>query len=347
MKKTMRVIRDEKGKVLVLVLVALVVGGLVLTPLLGLASTGLVSGEVCERKTAELYAADAGVEDAMWKIMNPDASGLGHGECGETTWSYTYPEEGEPPFEVNGKTVVVTIDYLGEGVFKITSTASRDDSDTAVVSYVHGVYEEAGIEYDYGAFDGETMDEVSGDTVVYGEGDLTINGNIQDSATVYVEGELDVGGNIEGDSVEVYVKGDLTMSGFGNIEDTAIVCVGGDLYIGHCSEDGVEVYVEGNLIGVGSNNGIENNAKVCVEGDITVDKIEGGPTVCAGGTLTVGEIEGGNIYADGYSNPFDDCPLCSPDCPDCRICCECPLVFESAGVGSWSDWDLATYSINS
>jgi len=60
---------DEKGAALTLVLVLLVVGGLILTPLLGLMSTGLISGQVYEKKTDELYAADAGVEDAIWKIQ--------------------------------------------------------------------------------------------------------------------------------------------------------------------------------------------------------------------------------------------------------------------------------------
>ena len=363
MKKNMRVIRDEKGKVLILVLLVLVVGGLVLTPLLGLASTGVVAGEVYERKTAELYAADAGVEDAMWKIMNPDVSGLGHGECGETTWSYTYPEEGDPAFEVNGKTVVVTIDYLGEGVFRVSSTASRDDSDTTVVSYVHGVYEEGTIEYDYGAFDGEMIDDIGGDTVVYGEGDLTVTGNIEDSATVYVEGDLEVGGNIEGSS-EVYVVGDLILSeGFANIEDQVIICVGGNVIMeGDKAEvlDNVALYVEGDL----SAKSILDGAEVCVEGSVTVGKIEDEAIVCAGNSLTVtgpGGIEGGYLYIgltgsytvlEGEDDPevsdiFANCPLCSPSCPDCRICCECPLVFETAGEGSWSDWALATYSINS
>jgi len=61
---------DEKGYILILVLILLVVGGLVLTPLLGLMSTGLVSGTIYERKMDEYYAADAGVEDAVWKIQN-------------------------------------------------------------------------------------------------------------------------------------------------------------------------------------------------------------------------------------------------------------------------------------
>ena len=65
-----RAIRDEKGAgVLALVLVLLVVGGLILTPLLGLMSTGLMAGQAYERHTDRLYAADAGVEDAIWKIQ--------------------------------------------------------------------------------------------------------------------------------------------------------------------------------------------------------------------------------------------------------------------------------------
>ncbi|MFW6105441.1 MAG: hypothetical protein ACOC7P_02540 [Chloroflexota bacterium] len=334
-----RLIRGEKGQALVLVIILLLVGGLVIAPLLDFMGTGLKVGkDVYENKTYELYAADAGIEDAMWKLQNPDLSLLPHKGCGNKTWDhdYTIPD-------VNGKSVAVLIQHLGEGVFKITSNATSDDGgSTTVVSYVEATYVEGTIASNYTAEDGEPMDNIEGDTIVYGEGNLTVTENIQDSATVYVEGDLEVGGNIEGDDVEVYVQGDLIMSGFGNIEDTAIVCVGGDLYIGHCSEDGVEVYVEGNLIGVGPDNGIENNAEVCVEGDITVDNIENGPTVCCNGTLTAGKIEGGEIYAAGYK-PFEDCPMCCED--DCRICCQCPLAFTS-GEGSWESWEVETYSIN-
>ena len=55
---------------LILALILLVVGGLILGPLLGLMSTGLAAGQVYEKKTAELYAADAGIEDALWKIKH-------------------------------------------------------------------------------------------------------------------------------------------------------------------------------------------------------------------------------------------------------------------------------------
>jgi hypothetical protein len=65
-----RVIRGQEGNVLILVLILLVVGGLILTPLLGLMSTGLLAGRVYERKMEDYYAADAGVEDAIWRIQD-------------------------------------------------------------------------------------------------------------------------------------------------------------------------------------------------------------------------------------------------------------------------------------
>lgn len=55
---------------LILALILLVVGGLIIAPLLGFMSTGLIAGQVFEKKMEGLYAADAGIEDAIWKIMN-------------------------------------------------------------------------------------------------------------------------------------------------------------------------------------------------------------------------------------------------------------------------------------
>jgi len=330
-----RIMGDEKGKILILILALLVVGALVLAPLLGLMSTGLAAGQVYEKKTDELYAADAGIEDAMWKLQNPDVSQLPHNQCADTPWTHNYTMP-----TINGKSVFVEIEYLGGGLFKITSTSSDDGSSTTLLSYVQGTYVEG---YDVVVENGGTYEGAVTDESVYGEGDLHITGSIEDGGVVFVEGALTVDANIEGDA-QVYVMGDLTMNGFSNIEGTAIVCVGGNLTIGHCSEDGVEVYVEGNLIGAGEDNGIENNSKVCVEGDITVNKIENYPTVCSGDVLTVTNNQGGYIYADGYQ-PFVECPMCCEG--ECRICCECPLQLEATGGwGYWSDWAVTTYTIN-
>jgi hypothetical protein len=63
----------EGGQALILVLILLLLGGLMLPPMLSLASTGLKAGQLIEQKTDELYAADAGVEDAIWNTRTPDA----------------------------------------------------------------------------------------------------------------------------------------------------------------------------------------------------------------------------------------------------------------------------------
>ena len=97
-------IRDEKGQALVLVLILLLVGGLIIAPLLTYMSTGLKVGQTHEQMMKSFYAADAGVEDALWRIKNdllPDTP-------------YTYPL----PDTVNDKSVSVMVDstWLLEGI---------------------------------------------------------------------------------------------------------------------------------------------------------------------------------------------------------------------------------------
>jgi len=119
-----KVTRDERGAgVLALVLVLLVVGGLILTPLLGLMSTGLMAGQVYERKTHELYAADAGVEDAIWRIQ---------------TNNLTFLNDSSGPWHltVNDRSIEVVVyrhDWdgtpCGENMtYQILSTAVTDDA---------------------------------------------------------------------------------------------------------------------------------------------------------------------------------------------------------------------------
>ena len=71
-KKTIvRIIKSESGQgVLIAVLTLLVIGGLIFPPLLGFMNTGLKTGQMHENKAQQFYAADAGVEDALWQIKN-------------------------------------------------------------------------------------------------------------------------------------------------------------------------------------------------------------------------------------------------------------------------------------
>ena len=125
-------IRDEKGQAMVLALILLVIGGLVSAPLLSHMGTGIVTGEVYEVRTAELYAADAGVEDAMWNIQHevPEVMGLSH--C-YPDWSYNMPD-------VNGRSVDVTITLVSNVTFtyRVVSTATADGSGTEIDAYVTG-----------------------------------------------------------------------------------------------------------------------------------------------------------------------------------------------------------------
>jgi hypothetical protein len=101
-----RLIREERGQVLILVLVLLVVGGLVIAPLLDLMGTGLKVGkEVYEDKMYQTYAADAGVEDGLWQIKHDGLAGfVGYDEYDYSSqWQYSLNES------VNGYGVNVTI----------------------------------------------------------------------------------------------------------------------------------------------------------------------------------------------------------------------------------------------
>jgi hypothetical protein len=63
-----KVYSQEAGEALILVLIFLLLGSLVLLPSLHLVSTALQTGRAYEDKTNELHAADAGVDDAVWRI---------------------------------------------------------------------------------------------------------------------------------------------------------------------------------------------------------------------------------------------------------------------------------------
>jgi len=133
-----RFIRDEKGAALAMALILLLIGGLMAVPLLSYMGSGLLAGEVYETRTAELYAVDAGVEDAIWKIQNED----GYLPCspGSPARNYTITD-------INGKNVDVTITsvalYQGitnlTGTYRVESTTTGNGSGTQIEAYIEGV----------------------------------------------------------------------------------------------------------------------------------------------------------------------------------------------------------------
>jgi Tfp pilus assembly protein PilX len=119
-----RLIRDEKGYILILALLVLVLVGLISGPLLSYMVSGLRAGHVFETGAAELYAADAGVEDAVWKIQQ----GIGLCPNQSTTYNIT---------NVNGKSVDVTVTLLANNTtYRVESTATGGVSGTKIDAYI-------------------------------------------------------------------------------------------------------------------------------------------------------------------------------------------------------------------
>ena len=264
MKSVMKkLVRDEKGMALILTLILLIIGGLIVAGLLGHMGAGLLSGEVYGRRTAELYAADAGVEDAIWKIQQ-----------GKVAACPAQPIE--PPYNinVNGKNVTVYIEYdVDTGMYKITSIAITDgngdggiaaiDSSTTVESYVSSLYMDFSALLDHAIVSYDTIDIqpnnfVDGDVWLPDEDNLEIHdpsaitGEVKDeddlsitwptaeqlSAYYYedVEGTYDPGPSIDVKYTDTigpcYRDGDLVVDNTGEPDTLVLegtVYVAGDL----------------------------------------------------------------------------------------------------------------------
>ena len=122
-----RLARSEEGYAMLMVLILLLVGGLIIAPLMGFMGTGVIAGQIHENRMDELYAADAGVEDAIWKIKT---SATELPEAGDDPWEYSITD-------VNGKQVNTAIEFMDDRMYKITSTATNGtSSSTTVEAYV-------------------------------------------------------------------------------------------------------------------------------------------------------------------------------------------------------------------
>lgn len=75
---------SQNGHVFITALIILALGSAMLAPLLGFIGTGLKTGQAFEEQTDLLYAADAGIEDAIWQINN-----YGAGIIDETPGTYS------------------------------------------------------------------------------------------------------------------------------------------------------------------------------------------------------------------------------------------------------------------
>jgi hypothetical protein len=102
--------RSEEGYALVFVIFVLVVASLMIPPLLKLSFSGMRGAQIGEQRASRMHAADAGVEDAIYRI----------GEGIDMDGSPTAYSLGD---EVNGCGVDVSISPLPDSAYRVSSTA--------------------------------------------------------------------------------------------------------------------------------------------------------------------------------------------------------------------------------
>ena len=285
-----RIIRDEIGKVLILDLILLTVGGLIMAPMLGLMSTGLLAGQVSEKKMGELYAADAGVEYAIWHLEQG-------GDPNDV-----------PEFSLNSKNVTIQIDVewpdecYEPAVYEITSTATgADNSGTTILARVTGIF----VYIEDGWLHSGEM--VEGD--VYAEGDLLIDNDAQITGNTIVVGNL--------------IMNESSLVG-------GVVCVGGDVTFNEGAHVDSDIFIGGNLLMQGGSTGSSINGTAYVRGTVQMqgastlsqDLWAGGDSVEIDANalamedvhVTAAEVvsaKPGVILGDIYEDYYDDwgCPL--------------------------------------
>lgn len=91
---------NEKGQVLPLVLVAIAIGSLVITPFIGHAGSTLIGSRIYDQAIIEQYSCDAGVEWALWRLKEDPVL---------TTNTVYHSASLEPiPSEINGSSFPIT-----------------------------------------------------------------------------------------------------------------------------------------------------------------------------------------------------------------------------------------------
>jgi hypothetical protein len=300
-----RLAKGEKGQVIVLALILLLISGLIAAPLLSFVGTGVLTGQVYETRTAELYAADAGVEDAIWKIEN-HVDEVKYLYCGGGNHSWSYPEPGDPPFELNDKSVAVTITWVNNGTngatYLVESTATGGGNGTKVDAYVTATVMSANYTglLDYIVTCQNETDIKKKVTLTYPTGHGVVENytgdwptpevlegwyweNVKDATHYYSDTTLDLNGQ-NMDLGPLYVDGTLTIKNSGGtaatLTLTGTIYATGDTLIG-TTEKYFNLNLNGHTIFVSSNTS-GNKKALSIGGGDRVGVIGPGAIIAVG-----------------------------------------------------------------
>jgi hypothetical protein len=152
----------EKGQALTMVLVFMLLGSLTITPLLSFLSTALDTDRLYGDKTNALYAADAGIEDAIWQIKYDNLESLltdpAYDEYDfSTNWTYSLSEQvNDEDTTINIKNIWIPKDIpppdkttarniIENGKLIVTGNAPGDTDYKIKVTFYPGEGEEAAL----------------------------------------------------------------------------------------------------------------------------------------------------------------------------------------------------------
>jgi len=211
-----RVIESQSGMILPLLLAVLAFGMIAIAPTLGHAYAATMGEGATEEQAEELYAADAGLEEALlWLVA-------GHEDNTNWDWDEATGTGSRVGYSLNGCTVEVSvapIPSLGTDYYRVDSVATGPNGTTTVLSQVW-VAPAA-----LGSFDDLPPDGVY-DGDVYIDGDDTLQSHQQINGDVIVTGDLTL--NAQSD-----INGSLSVSGayvqHAHTTVTGDACAGSDV----------------------------------------------------------------------------------------------------------------------
>jgi hypothetical protein len=125
--------RSKKGYSLVIVLVIMVMGVVIIGALTQYLGASLLLATRSEERAINFYAADSGFEDTCFWIQN--YKGLNSSKWIQSVGNESVWER--IPYVVNGRTVDVDVIQVGNYTYRVTSSASMNDTvSTVIESYI-------------------------------------------------------------------------------------------------------------------------------------------------------------------------------------------------------------------
>ena len=164
--------KSEAGQLLVYVTIVLMLAGLIIPPLLGFVSGAGRTAQIRQDRMLHVYAADAGMEDAFYRIGNSTA---GLPQSPGESWTGNISD-------MNGYYVDVEIyKEAEEGVYRITSKATSDSGVSVTIEAYTSLW-------DYWSLLGNACSslgdiDLSPNSEIYGN--ITLNGNVTGSGEIY------------------------------------------------------------------------------------------------------------------------------------------------------------------